>query len=153
MVFESTACTGKVKGSPPISAEALDRVNADLLRISCLFLNQKGLPERPWFKNQIYAPGAYTGYGAKPIAGGARIHGREEVERSGRADSAKLRRSSRMLLLELNKAAADAWKLQSRQSSDVTILRNASVSMGRYEMEVNRSPALSGGTLRVGFGG
>ena len=39
-----------------------------LLRVSRLFLNQKGLPERPWFKNQIYAPGAYTGYGAKPIA-------------------------------------------------------------------------------------
>jgi N-acetylated-alpha-linked acidic dipeptidase len=33
-----------------------------------MFLNEKGLPERPWFKNQIYAPGAYTGYGAKPIA-------------------------------------------------------------------------------------
>jgi len=43
-------------------------VNADLLRVSRLFLNEKGLPERPWFKNQIYAPGAYTGYGAKPIA-------------------------------------------------------------------------------------
>ena len=33
-----------------------------------MFLNEKGLPERPWFKNQIYAPGAYTGYGAKPVA-------------------------------------------------------------------------------------
>ena len=43
-------------------------MNADLLTISRLFLNEKGLPERPWFKNQIYAPGAYTGYGAKPIA-------------------------------------------------------------------------------------
>jgi N-acetylated-alpha-linked acidic dipeptidase len=39
-----------------------------LLKVSRLFLNEKGLPERPWFKNQIYAPGAYTGYGAKPIA-------------------------------------------------------------------------------------
>ena len=38
------------------------------MRVSRLFLNQKGLPERPWFKNQVYAPGAYTGYGAKPIA-------------------------------------------------------------------------------------
>ena len=38
------------------------------MKVSRLFLNQKGLPERPWFKNQIYAPGAYTGYGAKPIA-------------------------------------------------------------------------------------
>ena len=48
--------------------KSLDTVNADLLEISRLFLNEKGLPERPWFKNQIYAPGAYTGYGAKPVA-------------------------------------------------------------------------------------
>lgn len=47
---------------------SLDRVNSDLLGIARLFLNEKGLPERPWFKNQIYAPGAYTGYGAKPVA-------------------------------------------------------------------------------------
>jgi N-acetylated-alpha-linked acidic dipeptidase len=51
-----------------ISPQSLDAVNADLLGVSRLFLNEKGLPERPWFKNQIYAPGAYTGYGAKPIA-------------------------------------------------------------------------------------
>jgi N-acetylated-alpha-linked acidic dipeptidase len=52
----------------PLSAHALDAVNGDLLAVSRLFLNEKGLPERPWFKNQIYAPGAYTGYGAKPVA-------------------------------------------------------------------------------------
>jgi len=51
-----------------ISPQSLDAVNTDLLGISRLFLNEKGLPERPWFKNQIYAPGAYTGYGAKPVA-------------------------------------------------------------------------------------
>jgi N-acetylated-alpha-linked acidic dipeptidase len=51
-----------------IPPQSLETVNADLLGISRLFLNEKGLPERPWFKNQIYAPGAYTGYGAKPIA-------------------------------------------------------------------------------------
>ena len=51
-----------------ISRSSLDTINADLLGIARLFLNEKGLPERPWFKNQIYAPGAYTGYGAKPMA-------------------------------------------------------------------------------------
>jgi N-acetylated-alpha-linked acidic dipeptidase len=56
------------KGSPPLAQQSLALINADLLRVSRLFLNQRGLPERPWFKNQIYAPGAYTGYGAKPIA-------------------------------------------------------------------------------------
>jgi len=53
-------------GSPDLPSTAL--INADLLRVSRLFLNTQGLPERPWFKNQVYAPGAYTGYGAKPIA-------------------------------------------------------------------------------------
>ena len=55
-------------GSTEVTQSTLDAVNADLLNISRLFLNEKGLPERPWFKNQIYAPGAYTGYGAKPVA-------------------------------------------------------------------------------------
>jgi N-acetylated-alpha-linked acidic dipeptidase len=58
----------QAKGSPTLSAQALASINTDLLGIARLFLNEKGLPERPWFKNQIYAPGAYTGYGAKPIA-------------------------------------------------------------------------------------
>jgi len=56
------------KGAPALSPQTLATVNADLLKVPRLFLNEKGLPERPWFKNQIYAPGAYTGYGAKPIA-------------------------------------------------------------------------------------
>jgi len=50
---------------PPQTLAAL---NAELIQIQRAFLNENGLPERPWFKNQIYAPGAYTGYGAKPIA-------------------------------------------------------------------------------------
>lgn len=28
-----------------------------------------GLPGREWYKNQIYAPGAYTGYGVKTLPG------------------------------------------------------------------------------------
>lgn len=58
----------QAKGSPALSADVLRKLNSDLLGISRLFLNANGLPERPWFKNQIYAPGAYTGSGAKPIA-------------------------------------------------------------------------------------
>jgi N-acetylated-alpha-linked acidic dipeptidase len=58
----------KAQGSPAFPQQSLDQVNADLLRISRLFLNQRGLPERPWFKNQVYAPGAFTGYEAKPMA-------------------------------------------------------------------------------------
>ena len=50
---------------PPATARAL---NADLIQVQRAFLAEAGLPERPWFKHQVYAPGAYTGYGAKPIA-------------------------------------------------------------------------------------
>ena len=28
-----------------------------------------GLPGRPWYKHQIYAPGFYTGYGVKTLPG------------------------------------------------------------------------------------
>ena len=58
----------QAKGSPALATDSLESVNADLMKVSRLFLNDKGLPERPWFKNQVYAPGAYTGYGAKPVA-------------------------------------------------------------------------------------
>ena len=66
--YSAALAAYQAKGSPALPPQALESINADLLRVSRLFLNQKGLPERPWFKNQIYAPGAYTGYGAKPIA-------------------------------------------------------------------------------------
>ena len=43
-------------------------LNEELIQIQRAFLNEKGLPERPWYKHQVYAPGAYSGYGAKPMA-------------------------------------------------------------------------------------
>ena len=33
------------------------------------FTSSAGLPRRPWFKHQIYAPGYYTGYGVKTLPG------------------------------------------------------------------------------------
>ncbi len=44
-------------------------LNQDLLRSERLFLNQNGLPNRPWFQHLLYAPGFYTGYGVKTIPG------------------------------------------------------------------------------------
>ena len=29
--------------------------------------NAEGLPNRPWFKHQLYAPGYYTGYAVKTV--------------------------------------------------------------------------------------
>jgi N-acetylated-alpha-linked acidic dipeptidase len=46
---------------------SLHDLNEKLYRTERLFLSEKGLPGRPWFKHQIYAPGAYTGYAVKTI--------------------------------------------------------------------------------------
>jgi N-acetylated-alpha-linked acidic dipeptidase len=62
------AAVAKLQAGGTLSPQALDSVNADLLKIQRAFLTESGLPERPWFRHQVYAPGAYTGYGAKPIA-------------------------------------------------------------------------------------
>jgi N-acetylated-alpha-linked acidic dipeptidase len=42
-------------------------INQQLLLTERTFMTTEGLKERPWFKHQIYAPGAYTGYGVKTI--------------------------------------------------------------------------------------
>ncbi len=66
--YQAAAAKAQTEGATPLSARALDSLNTDLLLIQRTFLTERGLPERPWFKHQVYAPGAYTGYGAKPLA-------------------------------------------------------------------------------------
>ena len=45
----------------------LKAINEKLILTERTFTTAEGLKERPWFKHQIYAPGAYTGYGVKTI--------------------------------------------------------------------------------------
>jgi N-acetylated-alpha-linked acidic dipeptidase len=49
--------------------KALDEVNQVLYRSERALIQERGLPGREWYKNQIAAPGMYTGYGAKTLAG------------------------------------------------------------------------------------
>jgi N-acetylated-alpha-linked acidic dipeptidase len=66
--YEAAVAKAQGANAAALSPQALNSLNIDLLRIQRTFLTERGLPERPWFKHQVYAPGAYTGYGAKPIA-------------------------------------------------------------------------------------
>jgi N-acetylated-alpha-linked acidic dipeptidase len=52
-----------------VALERLKTVNDLLMRIERAFLLPKGLPERPWFKHAIYAPGTTTGYASWPLPG------------------------------------------------------------------------------------
>jgi len=66
--YQAALAKAQAEGAATLSPQALASLNVDLLKIQRTFLTERGLPERPWFKHQVYAPGAYTGYGAKPIA-------------------------------------------------------------------------------------
>jgi N-acetylated-alpha-linked acidic dipeptidase len=48
---------------------AVDALNGLMLDIERGFLSDEGLPGRPWFRHQLYAPGYYTGYGVKTLPG------------------------------------------------------------------------------------
>jgi N-acetylated-alpha-linked acidic dipeptidase len=48
---------------------ATDRMNAKLRETERALLIPEGLPNRPWFRHAIYAPGQYTGYAAVVIPG------------------------------------------------------------------------------------
>jgi N-acetylated-alpha-linked acidic dipeptidase len=55
--------------SAAVPASQVEAVNQKLIRSDRLLTSSEGLPGRPWFKNLIYAPGFYTGYGVKTIPG------------------------------------------------------------------------------------
>jgi N-acetylated-alpha-linked acidic dipeptidase len=42
-------------------------VDEKLIATERALTNEQGLPDRPWFKNQLYAPGFYTGYAVKTM--------------------------------------------------------------------------------------
>lgn len=52
-----------------LTAAQQARLDATLLPLEQRLLEDKGLPFRPWYKNMIYAPGRFTGYGAKTLPG------------------------------------------------------------------------------------
>ena len=62
-----TALVAASAGGLQLPEATVRDLNAKLLRSERELTNAQGLRERPWFKHQIYAPGAYTGYGVKTL--------------------------------------------------------------------------------------
>jgi N-acetylated-alpha-linked acidic dipeptidase len=52
-----------------IAPDKLTKVNESLEHSERTLLLSDGLPNRPWYRHQIYAPGLSTGYGAKTLPG------------------------------------------------------------------------------------
>src|SRR5262249_33732216 len=53
--------------SAALAASSVAEVNHLLIESERKFITQQGLPNRPWYRHQLYAPGFYTGYAAKTM--------------------------------------------------------------------------------------
>ena len=88
-----------------IPAETRRELNRLLTVAERSLTRDAGLPRRPWFRHQIYAPGFYTGYGVKTLPGV-----REAIEqRAWEEASAQIGHASaalEALAVELERAAA-----------------------------------------------
>jgi N-acetylated-alpha-linked acidic dipeptidase len=54
-------------GGAALASASLADINKLLIESERKLTNTEGLPNRPWFKHQLYAPGFYTGYAAKTV--------------------------------------------------------------------------------------
>lgn len=54
-------------GGAKLASTSLAEVNKLLIESERKLTNAEGLPNRPWFKHQLYAPGFYTGYAVKTM--------------------------------------------------------------------------------------
>jgi len=54
-------------GGAALAAASIAEVNKMLMDSERKLTNTAGLPNRPWFKHQLYAPGFYTGYAVKTM--------------------------------------------------------------------------------------
>ncbi|UVO51137.1 M28 family peptidase [Sphingomonas sp. SUN019] len=69
------------------------KLSTQLRDIDQLLLDERGLPDRPWYRHLIYAPGRFTGYGAKTLPGV-----REAIEERRFADADEYARRTAKVL-------------------------------------------------------
>ncbi len=100
------ALAGVDKRLPQIAPEKLARVNEALFRTERGLLNSRGLPGREWYRHQLYAPGLYTGYGAKTMPGV-----REAVEGARWDEANQQARHVAHALKRLNASLEEATRL------------------------------------------
>jgi N-acetylated-alpha-linked acidic dipeptidase len=65
--YEALLDSAMTRGS--VDSLKAQEVNRDLIKTERALTDPDGLPNRPWYKHEIYAPGFYTGYGVKTIPG------------------------------------------------------------------------------------
>lgn len=65
--YDAAFTRANENGGSALARAALREANTKLIAVERALTLNSGLPNRPWFKHQIYAPGFYTGYGVKTL--------------------------------------------------------------------------------------
>jgi N-acetylated-alpha-linked acidic dipeptidase len=65
--YDKALADASENGGAALARAALKDANDKLIQVERALTLNEGLPNRPWFKHQIYAPGFYTGYGVKTL--------------------------------------------------------------------------------------
>jgi N-acetylated-alpha-linked acidic dipeptidase len=66
-LYQKALAHAAENGASALAKASLRDVNQRLILVERALTLEQGLPNRPWFKHQIYAPGFYTGYGVKTL--------------------------------------------------------------------------------------
>jgi N-acetylated-alpha-linked acidic dipeptidase len=67
--YQKALAKAQPRLSDPTETDAVEELNQILLQAERSLTDPAGLPRRPWFKHLLYAPGVYSGYGAKTMPG------------------------------------------------------------------------------------
>jgi len=69
LVASAARADSALDAGPLPDPDRLRKVNALLMETERAMTTEGGLPRRPWFRHEVYAPGFYTGYGVKTLPG------------------------------------------------------------------------------------
>ena len=103
------------------------RINAALMKQERALITRRGLPGRPWFRHQVFAPGLVTGYAVQFLPGM-----RDAIEAG---DDEKTARTYRDLLIDSLREAAGLARRADR-------LIAAALPAGRRGAPADRRPGL-----------
>jgi N-acetylated-alpha-linked acidic dipeptidase len=88
-------------GRSQVGVETIRDINRRLMMAERDLIEPAGLPDRPWYRHVIYAPGLYTGYGVKTIPGV-----REAVDAGNYARAAE---QAKIVIRALQRATKTLW--------------------------------------------
>lgn len=63
----ASAAYGDAAAAGTLDDRRRTQLNQLLFKSERTLLDERGLRSRPWYRHQLYAPGYYTGYGAKTL--------------------------------------------------------------------------------------